>query len=142
MNSADYVDNLIVDLKNHGIPLSDVAWQAACACVGWPYLFGARGGKTTKNGITVRQFDCRGFTYWILLKVYEWKLMGAGCTTQWNNESNWKAKGKVSDGIPKDTLVCLFYSKDNKEKTWEHTGFGYRGETCECSKGEIGRAHV
>ena len=135
MNSADYVDNLIVSLKDRGIPLSDAAWEVACACVGWPYLFGARGGKTVKNGITVRQFDCRGFTYWILLQIYGWKLMGAGCTSQWNNEDNWKAKGKISDGIPKDTLVCLFYSKDNKEKTWEHTGFGYKGETCECSAG-------
>jgi len=135
MNSAKYVDDLITALKSQGVPLSDVAWEAAKACVGWPYVFGARGGKTTKNGITVRQFDCRGFTYWILLAVYGWKLMGTGCTHQWNDEDNWKAKGKISEGIPEDTLVCLFYSEGGKEKKWEHTGFGYHGETVECSKG-------
>lgn len=169
MNSADYVANLVTELKGSGIPLSDVAWRTALACVGWPYIFGDRGEYCTPahrrsrdyekyptikskcknfdgtgscsgckwypNGKRVRAFDCRGFTYWVLLQVYGWKLMGAGATSQWNNASNWKAKGKISDGIPEDTLVCLFYSKDNKEKTWEHTGFGYHGETLECSNG-------
>lgn len=84
------------------------------------------GGKT-------REFDCRGFTYWVLLQVFGWELSGVGCTSQWNKKSNWKAKGKISDGIPADTLVCLFYSRDNKEKTWEHTGLGFNDETVECS---------
>jgi hypothetical protein len=95
------------------------------SCSGCKYY---PGGKT-------RAFDCRGFIYWVLLQVYGWKLMGAGCTSQWNNKDNWKAKGKISDGIPANTLVCLFYSKDNKEKTWEHTGFGFNNETVECSSG-------
>lgn len=43
MNSSEYVETLITDLKNKGNVLSDVAWQAALACVGWPYVFGARG---------------------------------------------------------------------------------------------------
>ena len=166
MHSATYVDNLITTLKAQGVPLSDIAWQAALACVGWPYVFGARGQYCTpanrrarysdahptiktrcKNfdgsgscdgckwrplGEKVCIFDCRGFTYWILLQVYGWKLMGAGCTSQWNNKSNWKAQGKISDGIPKDTLCCVFYSKNNAEKTWEHTGLYYNGETVEC----------
>lgn len=92
------------------------------------------GCKFYPGGVT-RAFDCRGFTYWVLLQVYGWKLQGGGCTSQWNTASNWKAKGKISDGIPKDTLVCLFYSKNNKEKTWEHTGFGLNNETVECSSG-------
>ncbi len=79
-------------------------------------------------------FDCRGFTYWILLQVYGWKLQGAGCTSQWNTASNWKAKGTIADGLPKDTLVCLFYSKDGG-KVWAHTGLGLNGETVECSSG-------
>jgi hypothetical protein len=86
------------------------------------------GGRT-------REFDCRGFTYWVLLQIFGWKLMGAGATSQWNTASNWKAKGRIADGFPANTLVCLFYSKDNKEKTWEHTGFGYNNETVECSNG-------
>ncbi|MBO7663002.1 MAG: peptidoglycan-binding protein [Clostridia bacterium] len=79
-------------------------------------------------------FDCRGFTYWILLKVYGWKLNGAGATTQWNNKANWAAKGTISS-CPDDRLVCLFVqSKDNKSKM-SHTGLGYKGETVECSSG-------
>ena len=76
--------------------------------------------------------DCRGFIYGILKAVYGWELMGAGCTSQWNNEANWKAKGTVADGIPADTLVCLFVKKG---KTMEHTGFCLNNETVECSSG-------
>lgn len=87
----------------------------------------------------VRCFDCRGFTYWILLQIYGWELMGGGCTSQWNNEDNWKAKGNVSDGIPQDTIVCLFYWKKDKSgrrtSTVAHTGLYFNGETCECSAG-------
>ena len=43
MNSADYVSELTNKLKNQGVPLSDVAWQTALACVGWPYVYGASG---------------------------------------------------------------------------------------------------
>ena len=93
------------------------------------------GCKWFPKGCKVRSFDCRGFTYWILLQIYGWKLEGGGATSQWNTESNWKAKGKVSDGVPEDTLVCLFYRKKDDPKKMAHTGFGYKGETCECSNG-------
>ena len=83
------------------------------------------GGKT-------RAFDCRGFTYWVLLQIYGWKLMGAGATSQWNTAANWKAKGTVAGGLPADTLVCLFVQNG---KTMEHTGFGLNNETIECSNG-------
>jgi hypothetical protein len=177
MNTAEYVENLIITQKNNGVPLSDVAWNAALACVGWPYVFGDRGqyctpsnrraaynrtaeGKNKDNikakcknfsgdescsgckwfpdGKRVRDFDCRGFTYWILLQVFGWKLMGAGCTTQWNNKSNWKAQGEISDGIPQGVIVCVFYFKKEKgkrTKTVEHTGLYYNGQTVECSAG-------
>lgn len=79
-------------------------------------------------------FDCRGFTYWILLKIWGWKLAGAGATSQWNTASNWAAKGTI-DTVPEDQLVCLFQqNKDNKQKM-SHTGLGYRGQTVECSSG-------
>ena len=178
MNSAEYVDQQIQVLKSGGIPLSEAAWDAALLCVGWSYVFGARGqyctpanrrsryngtspGKDRDNiknkcqnfdgggtcsgckwypgGKRTRFFDCRGFTYWILLQVFGWKLMGAGCTSQWNNKDNWKAKGEVADGIPQDVIVCLFYYKKDKNgkrtKTLEHTGLYYNGQTCECSNG-------
>ena len=165
MNSADYVAKQIAALKNSGKPLQVVAWETALLCVGWAYVYGARGELCTpanrrvryseahptiktacKNfdgngrcsgckwlpgGNRTRFFDCRGFTYWVLLQVYGWKLMGAGATSQWNNADNWHAKGEIAT-VPKDTLVCLFVRKGN---TMEHTGFGFNGETCECSSG-------
>ena len=167
MNSAEYVDQKINELKGGGIPLSEAAWQAALLCVGWAYVFGARGEYCTPknrrarysdehptikskcknfNGSSsagckgcqwypeekyTRFFDCRGFTYWILLQVYGWELMGAGATSQWNTASNWKAKGEIAT-MPADTLVCLFVKKGNK---MEHTGFGLNNETVECSNG-------
>ena len=92
------------------------------------------GCKWYPNGCRVRSFDCRGFTYWILLQIYGWKLMGAGATSQWNTERNWKAKGTI-DTIPEDTLVCLFYPDKDNPKVMAHTGFGYKGQTLECSNG-------
>ena len=89
------------------------------------------GCKWYPSGLRVRSFDCRGFTYWILLQIYDWKLMGAGATSQWNNDDNWTAKGTIEE-CPEDTLVCLFVRKDGK---MQHTGFGYKGETVECSNG-------
>lgn len=167
MNSAEQVAKLITDLKAQGKPLSGIAWEAARACVGWPYIFGARwqyctpanrrarysdehptiksacknysgsgtagcsGCKWLPGGKLVRINDCRGFTYGILKAVYNWELQGAGCTSQWNKASNWKAKGTI-DTMPKDTLCCLFVQKG---KTMEHTGFGLNNETVECSSG-------
>lgn len=167
MNSAEYVSNKTEELKASGMALQLVAWAVALLCVGWAYVFGARGEycspanrrkyyaskgdehptiktackgfdsgncsgcKWYPSGKRTRFFDCRGFTYWILLQVYGWKLMGTGATAQWNNEANWKAKGMI-DTMPKDTLCCLFVQKG---KTMSHTGFGFNNETIECSAG-------
>lgn len=166
MKTAKQVDELIVQLKNSGIPLSDAAWQAALACVGWPYIYGDRGAYCTPShrraaynshgadhptiktkckafdggscsgctfypGGQTRAYDCRGFTYWVLKQIFDWTLQGAGATSQWNTEANWKAKGTI-DTMPADTLCCLFVKKDNK---MSHTGFGLNNETVECSSG-------
>lgn len=167
MNNADYVASQIETLKKSGKNLMWVAWQIALLCVGWAYVFGARGEyclpdnrrayykikgaehptiKTACKGFDsgscagckwypsskrTRFFDCRGFTYWILLKVYGWKLMGSGATSQWNDKNNWKAQGTI-DTMPKDTLCCLFVKKGN---SMSHTGFGFNNETIECSSG-------
>ena len=93
---------------------------------------GSCSGCTFYPGGKTRAFDCRGFTYWVLLQIYGWKLMGAGATSQWNTAANWKAKGTVAGGLPADTLVCLFVQNG---KTMEHTGFGLNNETIECSNG-------
>ena len=96
-------------------------FQGTGSCSGCQFY---PGGQTRSN-------DCRGFTYSVLLQIYGWKLMGTGATSQWNTESNWKAKGEIKD-MPKDTLCCLFVKKG---KTMEHTGFGLNNETVECSNG-------
>ncbi len=43
MNSAEYVEILIRERLEQGLPLSDIAWEAALATVGWAYVFGAWG---------------------------------------------------------------------------------------------------
>lgn len=181
MNTAAYVDQLINDQKAKGIKMSEIAWNAAKACIGWAYVFAAKGeycdpsnrrsryrskhetiktkcknfngndnvpagcvgcqwflGSASSNPATHEGrtcfFDCRGFTYWILKEVYGWCMYGETTVTQWGTASNWKAKGKVSDGVPKDTIVCLFQWDDNKDKM-VHTGFGWNNETCECQVG-------
>ena len=168
MNTAEYVSKLISDGKATGMDRQELAWKAGLACVGWAYVFGARGEYCTPanrrarysadhptiksacknyNGSGssgckgckwypsekyTRFFDCRGYTYWILKQVYDgWELMGSGATSQWNTTSNWTAKGTI-DTVPNDKLVCLFVKKGS---TMEHTGFGFRGETLECSSG-------
>ena len=58
MNSAKYVDDLIINLKkqveNGGISLSDAMWETALACVGFPYVFGAWGAECTTKERTYR----------------------------------------------------------------------------------------
>lgn len=93
------------------------------------------GCKWFPGGKRVRSFDCRGFTYWILLQIFGWKLMGTGATAQWNTASNWKSKGLVADGIPQGVIVCLFYPEKKDPKKMAHTGLYFNGETCECSSG-------
>lgn len=92
------------------------------------------GCKWFPNGERVRCYDCRGFTDWCLLQVGI-DLIGEGCTAQWNTAANWSAKGKVKDGIPADTLVCLFYPDKKTPSKMAHTGLGLNGETVECSSG-------
>jgi hypothetical protein len=163
MNNYNQVDQLLNNWYRIGMSKAEIVWEVAKACIGWPYVFGAWGElctpanrrnrykaahptiKTACKGyssgdcqgckwypdeIRVRMFDCRGFTYWCLHQVGI-DLDGQGATSQWNTESNWSAKGEIKE-MPADTLVCLFVKKGN---TMEHTGFGYNGESCECSSG-------
>jgi len=90
------------------------------------------GCKWFPGGFRVGMFDCRGFTYWCL-RQFGIDIQGSGATSQWNTESNWMAKGTI-DTIPDDLLVCLFVYKKDTGKM-EHTGLGYKGQTCECSAG-------
>lgn len=171
MNTAEYVDQKIQELKKSGMAKPDAVWEAGKLCVGWPYIYGDRGQECTPSkrqavynshpdqegliskcqvlkktkgncagcqwypdGKRVRSFDCRGFTYWIIKQIYNFEIMGAGATSQWNDDDNWKAKGTI-DTIPDDLLVCLFYTQKGNPKVMQHTGLGYKGETLECGNG-------
>lgn len=133
MNSATYVDQKIEEFKKAGLPIQEAVWETAKLCVGWPYVFGAEGQIAVKDGVTVRKFDCQGFTEWCLSQ-FGINIKAAGCTSQWNNDALWLAKGSI-DSIPNDVLVCLFHRSDKEPKKMAHTGFGFRGATCECQVG-------
>ena len=134
MNTAAEVDALVEQMKAEQIPLSAAVFRTGVACLGWPYTFGAEGRLTTKDGIKVRTFDCQGFTEWCLWQ-FGINIKAAGCTSQWDNESLWEAKGAIADGMPENVLVCLFYRKEEDPKKMAHTGFGFEGQTVECSSG-------
>ena len=57
MNSAEYVAALIAEQKAKGLDLQAVAWNAALACVGWAYVYGARGQYCTPENRRARYSD-------------------------------------------------------------------------------------
>lgn len=84
-----------------------------------------------KWDLPVRMFDCRGFTYWILQQVGI-KINGQGCTSQYNDKTNWVVRGDIKD-MPRDK-VCIIFT--GTAKTKEHTGvYLGDGSTVECSSG-------
>ena len=83
------------------------------------------GGKT-------RCFDCRGFTRWILKEV-GLSLQGGGCTSQWNDNTNWTQKGVISD-IPSGVVCCVFMQDKTDKKVMSHTGLYIgNGDIIHCS---------
>lgn len=82
-------------------------------------------GKTTcdgcrfhPGGVTLA-YDCRGFTYWVLLKAAGITISGAGATSQYNNNANWSEKGLIAN-MPKDKVCCVF-RYDSGSGKMEHT---------------------
>ena len=91
---------------------------------------GCSGCKFYPGGKTYA-YDCRGFTYWVVLKVTGKKIMGAGATSQYNDDSNWKEKGTI-DQMP-NVVCCVFKKVGNK---MEHTGLHIgNGNIIHCSNG-------
>ena len=82
---------------------------------------------------STRCYDCRGFTRWVFGKVGV-TIKGAGCTSQYNDDSNWTEKGEISK-MP-DTVCCVFmYSAKNNN--YSHTGiYVGGGKIIHCS-GEV-----
>ena len=106
-------------------------------CVGCKWFLGGAASDERKHEGRTRFFDCRGYVYFVLRKLFNFWPKGcpAGATSMWNTASNWAEKGLVKDGVPNDTLVCLFYPEKDNPKKMAHIGFGYKGQTLECSSG-------
>ena len=168
MNTKQYVLDEANRMIAEGKSKSEVIWQAARNCVGWPYVYAATGQDCTPanrrnrynahpdhptiksscqnfdgnstcvgckwlpHGERVRQSDCQGFIKFIAGYVGI-TFTGGGCTSMWNDDSNWEAKGTI-DTIPEDQLVCVF-THDSKTGKKSHIGWSWHGETVECSVG-------
>lgn len=95
---------------------------------------GCGGCKWYPDGTTL-SFDCRGFTYFCLLKGAGIKLTGSGATSQYNTDANWSEKGPIAN-MPKDKVCCVF-RYDKSTKKMEHTLlYDGQGNYIHCS-GEV-----
>ena len=143
MNTWAQVNKMLTEWKQQNLSAPDIVVKLANACIGWSYVFGARGEQCTpsnrrayfnkkgadhptikskcKNfngtgscsgckwypGGTTLFYDCRGFTYWLLLKAAGITILGGGATSQYNDNSNWSEKGLIAN-MPKDKVCCTF----------------------------------
>lgn len=85
-------------------------------------------------GGPVLDFDCRGFTRWVLGQAGI-SLLGAGATSQWNTSSNWTKKGLIAD-LPAGQVCCLFMQNGKK---MSHTGLHVGGGTVIHCSAEVKR---
>ena len=165
MKTAEQVDNLIAKLKKKETPIQDIAWKAALACVGWPYVYSAWGALCTPAERRKRYKMCPSHT------TIKTKCKGfdsgncSGC--QWfpNEErvrcfdcrgfTDWILK-QIGFDLYGDTCGVQWNHKANwskqgviatmpkdtlcclfvyKDGKFTHTGFGLNNETVECSSG-------
>ena len=112
--------------------------EAAAIRKGCQVLKGSAGScsgcKYYPGGAKTRCFDCRGFTYWVLLQAGI-TINGAGATSQWNNDANWKTKGKISD-MPSGQVCCVFMH-NSKTGKMDHTGLYIGGGRIIHCSGEV-----
>ena len=112
--------------------------EAAAIRKGCQVLNGSRGDcsgcKYYPGGTKTRCFDCRGFTYWVLLQCGI-TINGAGATSQWNTDANWKAKGLISD-MPNGQVCCVFMH-NNRTGKMDHTGLYVGGGRIIHCSGEV-----
>ena len=100
---------------------------------------GCSGCQWYPNGVTLF-YDCRGFTYWCLLKGAGIAIKGGGATSQYNDNSNWSEKGDIAN-MPKDKVCCVF-RYDSSTKKYEHTLlYDGQGHYIHCS-GEVKKCDI
>ena len=112
--------------------------EAAVIRKGCQVLKGSRGDcngcKYYPGGAKTRCFDCRGFTYWVLLQVGI-TINGVGATSQWNTDANWKEKGWIED-MPGGQVCCVFIHNSRTGKM-DHTGLHVGGGRIIHCSGEV-----
>ena len=165
MNTAEYVDQLVVTLKNEGIPLSDAAWEVALACVDWPYVFGAWGEPCTPANrkrraredhptivskcqvLSGKKSSCSGCQWYPdghNVRMFDcrgftdWVLKQFGIDLDGEGAtSQWNTASNWETKGTIDTVPndVLVCLFVHKDGKMQHTGFGYHGATCECSSG-------
>ena len=74
--------------------------------------------------------DCQGFAKQVMSRVGV-TLSGGGCTSMWNNDSNWSEKGAKSSMPNK---VCLVFCWSSKNQNMSHVGIHIGNDVIvECS---------
>ena len=64
--------------------------------------------------------DCQGFVKNLCERVGI-KLNGGGCTSMWNDNSNWTSKGSI-DTLP-ERVCCVFWTDNDDKNKKSHIGF-------------------
>jgi cell wall-associated NlpC family hydrolase len=112
--------------------------EAAAIRKGCQVLKGSAGScsgcRYYPGGAKTRCFDCRGFTYWVLLQCGI-TINGVGATSQWNTDANWKAKGRIED-MPVGQVCCVFMHNSTTGKM-DHTGLYVGGGRIIHCSGEV-----
>ena len=134
MNTADYVDSRIEELKqqvaNGGIPLSDACWETALLCIEWAYVYSAWGAYCTPTERRKRFAMCPTHTtIKTKCKAFENGIC-SGC--QW---------------YPGGKKTRCFDCRGFVDWVLKQYGFDLYGDTCSvqwnhkenwCAKGQIG----
>ena len=164
MFTANDLKELITTMAAEGKNKSEIIWEAALMCVGWPYVFGARGdycepvnrrARYTTEHPTIKT-ACRNFYGTVGCDGCKWypdgqKVRCFGCRgfTYYlckqvgvviegaGATSQWKKRSNWKAQGEIDTMPAntLCCLFVNKGNKMEHTGFGFNQETIECSAG-------
>lgn len=164
MNTAKQVADLIGQWKAEGMNPAEIAWKAALACEGWPYVYGAWGAECTVDERKKRYRDahptirtackaydggtcsgCKWFPGGERVRCFDcrgftdWVLKNAGVIDLQGEgaTSQWNTASNWSAKGPIGTIPAdtLVCLFVQKNGKMEHTGLGYNGETVECSSG-------
>lgn len=165
MNNYIQVDQFVSVLKSQGMVASEIIWQLALACVGWPYVFGAAGALCTPrnrkerasaahptivsscqvlNGKKDHCNGCKWLPGGVNVRQFDcrgftrWTAAQVGISISGAGAtSQWDNAKNWSRKGTIDTVPKnqLVCLFVNKGAKMEHTGWGLNSETVECSNG-------